>query len=123
MLLSQNLENHPERIGTARRIRRPVTIHSTDTDSACTIVFGNDNGSVCNDAVGNPSVTIMATVDQILDVSQLRMRAGGLLPVGLFTTRGFSVLGAILTRKMVVRGLLTHPLTALRVISLVSVVS
>lgn len=122
MLLGQNFENFPSRIAFARRISQPVSVCSTDTDSVCTIVFGTDDAVVYNDVVGTPSVTVMATVDQLLDVSQLKMKAGGLVPVGFFTKRGFGVLGAILAHKLVVKGLLTHPVTALRTIALVSVV-
>jgi hypothetical protein len=122
MLIQQNLDQFPERVKVARRIPRPVTVYSTDTDSAATIVFGSDEAVVFNDVVGKPSVTVMATVDQILDVSQLKMNAGGLVPVGFFTKRGMSVLGSILGHKLVVKGLLTHTLTSLRFIALVSVV-
>ena len=122
MLLGQNLENFPSRVKFARRISRPVAIYSTDTETACTIIFGSDEAVVYNDIVGKPAVTVMATVDQILDVSQLPMKAGGLVPVGFFTGRGISVLGQILQHKLVVKGLLTHTVTALRTIALVSVV-
>ncbi|MFE5709161.1 MULTISPECIES: hypothetical protein [Rhodococcus] len=122
MLLGQNLENFPSRVKFARRISRPVAIYSTDTETACTIIFGSDEAVVYNDIVGKPAVTVMASVDQILDVSQLPMKAGGLVPVGFFTGRGMSVLGEILKHKLVVKGLLTHTVTALRTIALVSVV-
>jgi hypothetical protein len=121
-LLDQNFENFPSRIKFARRVSRPVTIYSTDTDSSCTVVFGTDAATVYNDVVGRPSVTVKASVDQILEVSQLQMKAGGLIPVGFFTRRGFGVLGAILAHKLVVKGLLTHTITALRTIALISVV-
>jgi len=65
---------------------------------------------------------VMASVDQITDVSQLKMRAGGLVPVGFFTKRGLHVLGEIARHKLVVKGLLTHTVTALRFIAMVSVV-
>lgn len=121
-LLDQNFETFPSRIKVARKVSRPVTICSTDTDSSCTVVFRTDGATVYNDVVGQPSVTVMATVDQILDVSQLQMKAGGLVPVGFFTKRGFGVLGSILAHKLVVKGLLTHTVTALRTIALISVV-
>jgi hypothetical protein len=121
-LLGENFENFPSRITFARKISRPVAIVSTDTATACTIIFANDGAVVHNDIVGSPSVTIKATIDQILDVSQLQMKAGGLYPVGFFTKRGMGVLGAILTHKLIVKGLLTHTLTSLRTIALVSVV-
>jgi len=122
-LLEQNFENVPSRIDLARRLARPVTIYSSETDSACTVSFGSSEAVVFNDVVGKPSVTVTATVEQIFDLSQLKMKGSGLLPVGFFTMRGMRVLGAIATHKLVVKGLITHPITALRVIALVSVVS
>ena len=102
-LLEENLKSFPSRTKTARKIPRPVAICSKDTDSACTIGFGSDGAVVSNDVVGSPSVTVIATTAQILDVSQLPMKAGGLVPVGFFTKRGISVITAILTRKLVVK--------------------
>ena len=122
-LLGQNFENFPSRIDLARRLSRPVTIYSSDTDSACTINFGISEAVVFNDVVGKPSVTVTAAVDQILDLSQLKMKASGLLPVGFFTKRGLRVFAAIATHRLIVKGLIAHPVTALRVIALLSVVS
>lgn len=120
-LLQENIENFPWRVNTALKIARPVAIVSKDTDSACTVIFNDDFGVVYNDIVGKPSVTAIATIPQILNISQLPMRAGGLLPVGFLTKRGLSVIGAILARRLVVKGLLTHPVTVLRLISLISI--
>lgn len=122
MLLGQNFVNFPKRTSIARRISRPITVYSSDTDTACTAVFGADTATVYNDVIGRPGVTVRATVDQILAVSQLKMKAGGLLPVGFFTKRGLGVLGDIVTGKLVVKGLLIHPVTALRFIALMSIV-
>jgi hypothetical protein len=122
-LIEQNLDGDPDRIGAARRISRPVAIYSTDTDSAATIIFGPAEATVYNDIVDHPGVTVMATVEQILDVSQLKMNAGGLVPVGFFTRRGLHVIADILRHRLVVRGLLTHTIATLRFISLVSVAS
>ncbi|ANS32518.1 hypothetical protein ACVH9Z_37945 [Rhodococcus opacus] len=120
-LVEQNLQNHPERLDLARRFNRPVAVFSTDTDAAATIIFRRDHATVCNDIVNDPAVVVWATVGQILDVSQLEMKAGGLLPVGFFTRRGVGVVRDIVTHKLVVKGLLTHPVTALRMIAMLSV--
>ncbi|GAB3230965.1 hypothetical protein [Mycolicibacterium hippocampi] len=122
MLLGQNFASYPKRIAIAQRISRPISVYSADTDTACTAVFGTDGATVYNDIQGRPSVTVKATVDQILDVSQLEMKAGGLWPAGFFTKRGLGVLGSIATGKLVVRGLFIHPITALRFIALMSIV-
>lgn len=122
-LLTQNFEAFPTRVRLARKLKRPVTISGSDIDSTCTITCGSHDVTISNDVVGEPSVTVTATVEQILDLSQLRMKASGLLPVGFFTKRGIRVLAAIAGGKLAVRGLVTHPVTALRVIALLSVVS
>lgn len=121
-LLGQNFENYPNRIKAARRVSRPVAVYNSDTDSAATIVFGSHEATVHNDIKGRPAVLVKASVDQILNVSQLPMKAGGLIPIGFFTKRGASVLGSILKHSLVVKGLLVHTVTALRLIALLSVV-
>jgi len=121
MLIGQNFTNKPELVKVAKRMKRPVAVVSTDTDTEATIEFGRDGAIIHNGIQGDPSVAVHATVDQILDVSQLRMKAGGLLPVGFFTKRGGRVLGQIATRKLVVKGLLTHTIASLHTIALVSV--
>ena len=122
-LLTQNFENFPGRIQLARTLTRPITISGRDIDSTCTISCGSRDVTISNDVVGKPSVTVTATVEQILDLSQLKMKASGLLPVGFFTKRGLRILAAIASGNLRVRGLITHPITALRVIALLSVVS
>lgn len=122
-LLTQNFENFPGRIQLARKLTRPVTITGSDIDSTCTISCGSRAVAISNDVVGKPVVTVTATVEQILDLSQLKMKASGLLPVGFFTKRGLRTLAAIASGNLRVRGLITHPVTALRVIALLSVVS
>lgn len=121
MLLAQNFANKPELIKVAQKMKRPVAVVSTDTDQEATLEFGQDGVVIYNGIVGDPYVAVHATVDQILDVSQLKMKAGGLLPVGFFTKRGGKVLGQIATHKLVVKGLLTHTVPSLRTIALVSV--
>lgn len=97
-------------------------MYNPDTNSAATIVFGSRQAVVHNDIDDRTVVIVEATVDQILNVSQLPMKAGGLIPVGFFTKRGMSVLGDILKHSLVVKGLLIHTVTALRLIALLSVV-
>lgn len=122
-LLEQNLEEFPDRVALALKLTRPVTITGSDIDSTCTISCSSQDLTIANDIVGRPSVIVTATVEQILDLSQLKMKAHGLLPVGFFTKRGLRVLAAIAVGNLKVRGLLIHPVTALRVIALLSVVS
>ena len=121
-LLQENLESFPSRGNIAAKIARPVTLCDSSTATACTIAFGSGGALIYNDVVGSPSVIVIDTTgDQLLAVSQLKMRAGGLLPTGFFTRQGMAVVRAILRRKLIVKGLITHPITVLRLIALVSV--
>lgn len=120
-LLQQNFDKFPERAAIARRMRRPVGVYSKDTDTAATIIFGQEGAVIHNGLVGKPSVTVHATVNQILDVAQLKVVGKGLVPVGFFTKRGLHVLGEILRHRLVVKGLLTHTMACLRTIALVSI--
>lgn len=121
MLLAQNFMSKPELVKVAQKMKRPVAVISKDTDEEATLVFDQEGVVIHNGIVGKPTVAVHATVDQILDVSQLKMKAGGLVPVGFFTKRGGKVLGQIATHKLVVKGLLTHTISSLRTIALVSV--
>ena len=121
-LLDENFTNFPDRRRIARRVRKPVAVYSVDTDESTTVTFGDARASLDNGIVGKPTVTVKATVEQILAVSELKMKAGGLVPVGFFTKRGLGVLGQIVRHRLVVKGLIKHPLTSLRFIALVSIV-
>ncbi|MEB3371358.1 hypothetical protein [Saccharopolyspora mangrovi] len=119
--LKQNLESSPQRYKIARAIPRPVTVHSTDTKQTTSIVFYEDRALVFNDLVGRPSVVVKASVPQLAEVSQVYMKARGYLPVGFFTRRGRRILEQIMTRNLVIKGLLTHTATALNFVALISV--
>lgn len=121
MLLMQNFANKPDLVKIARKMKRPVAIISTDTNESATLEFDEDGVTIHNGIVGKPNVAVHATVDQILDVSQLKMKGGGLLPVGFFTKRGGKVLGQIAIHKLVVKGLLSHTVASLRTITLLSI--
>jgi hypothetical protein len=119
-LLNRNLDYYRSRVGIAHRMSRPVAIINSSTGNACTIVFGRAGAVVYSDLVGRPAVIVKGTVDQILNLSQIRTKVGGLFPVGLLSTPGKRVLREVRTRRLFAKGLLLHPLTALRVIALMS---
>ena len=120
-LLEENFTNFPVRAEIARRLKQPVAVESVDTNQLATAEFGARGVELRNGVYGKPAVTVKATVAQITEVSQLKMKGAGLVPVGFFTKRGLAVLGQIAGHKLVVKGLLKHPLTSLRFIALVSI--
>lgn len=121
MLLQENFDSFPGRRKTAGRIARPIALREGGSGTACTILFGSDKALVLNDMAGLPSVTVIDTTgDQLMAVSQLKMRAGGLIPTGFFSRQGMAVIRAILRKELIVKGLITHPITVLRFIALMS---
>lgn len=118
--LGESLEADPSRIELARTIVRPVAIVSVNSDSACTIVCGDDEAVVYNGLVGQPEVVLIVTDEHLDLIAQLPGKVGPLGALGLVTGRGVRLLAAILTRRLVVKGLLAHPATVLHTIALLS---
>lgn len=121
-LLNRNLDYYRSRISLACKMSRPIAIVNTATGNACTIVFGREGAVIYNDVVGRPAITVTATVDQILNLSQVRMSGRGLFPVGLSSTPGKRLLRDIRTQKVSLKGVLAHPLIGLRTIALLSAI-
>ncbi|HAG08008.1 MAG TPA: hypothetical protein DCK87_00325 [Desulfotomaculum sp.] len=118
MLLTQNL-NNADKQQLAQKMKCSIGINGVDTDQKATLIF-NNNLVIKNGFAEPLKLVIKATTDQILDVSQVKV-IGGVLPVGFFTKRGWGIIKEILKGKLVIKGLLTHPVTAIRFIAIVSV--
>ena len=118
-LLAQNFANKPRLTRTARKMRHPVTIVNTDTETECTIDFANEGITIYNGIVGEPNVALYLNSDQLLQLSQMKVRAGGKLPTGLLSPSS-PVLRQILGRKLIVKGLLSHSFASMRTFALLS---
>lgn len=122
-LLNRNFEFHRSRITVAQKISRPVVNVNTDTFRGCTVVFGSGGAVIYSQLVDQPAVMITASIDQILNLSQIRVKARGVIHVGLLSTPGRRFVRDLRTRKMVVNGVFRHPVTALRLLVLLSTAS
>lgn len=120
-LISEKVAKDPRAAHIARRIGRPVIVRNVDDGAEASVVPGSIATTIVNGRAANPVVCVEATVDQLLNLSQLEMRRGGLWPIGLFTGRGARILLQIATGKLKVRGLLRHPFRVFRFLALVSV--
>lgn len=119
MLLEQNLDKFPERVEQARAVHRSIAVVSVDTDEAVTLTFSADHVLI-ESGVGDHGVAVHATVDQILDVAQLRVM--GILPVGFASRRGMRLVAQLVKGRLRINGLLRRPFDVLRFIALVSVI-
>jgi hypothetical protein len=128
-LLDQNVARCPTRARTARRIPRPVVVHDTNTDMTATLACEQDRATVYNDLAGRPSIIVRADTEQLREAWHLPLTAeppqvdgetSGEPPTGGEPAAGRHILGQIAGRRIRVIGLLRHPLTAGRVLSLFS---
>ncbi|HAP93338.1 MAG TPA: hypothetical protein DCM26_01785 [Desulfotomaculum sp.] len=120
MLLGQNLLENAGKQKIAQKMNCSVGLYSTDTEQSSTLIFGRDKLIIKNGHVQSMRVVIHANTEHILEVSQVKV-IGGLLPVGFFTKRGCRLIMEILKGKLKIKGLITHPITAIRFIALASV--
>ncbi|HSV64517.1 MAG TPA: hypothetical protein VLJ59_01245 [Mycobacteriales bacterium] len=104
-LLTSNLETYPARANIARQISRPVAVYNTYTGTVATVVFHDNRAVVYNNLVGRPLLIVKGIANQIVDVTKL-------------TTA--PALRRILRRRLAVKGLLLHPVTALQLLALIS---
>jgi hypothetical protein len=128
-LLDRNVARCPTRARTARRIPRPVAVHDTDTDTTATLACEQDRATVYNDLAGRPSIIVRADTEQLREAWHLPLtgeppqvdgETSGEPPTGGEPAAGCHMLGQIAGRRIRVIGLLRHPLTAGRVLSLFS---
>ncbi len=118
-LLAQNFANKPSLTKTARKMRHPVTIVNTDTETECTLDFAPEGITIYNGIVGEPNVAFYVSSDQLLQLSQMKVKAGGKLPLGLMSPTS-PVLRQILRRQIVVKGMLSHWFATGRTFALIS---
>ena len=102
-MMSQNLEDHPERRPAFDRLLGRVAIVAEDADVALTMAFEGGRAIVHDGIVGIPDVTVRGSAELIADLS--RMETG---PLGLPDPKGEvnrAMVDAIRARRLRVYGL------------------
>ena len=77
-MMSQNLEDHPERRETFERLGGRVAIVAEDADVAMTMHFSNGRAVVHDGIVGIPDVTVRGGFELIADLSRMETGRFGL---------------------------------------------
>jgi hypothetical protein len=104
-------------------------VHDTNTDTTATLACEQDRATVYNDLAGRPSIIARADTEQLREAWHLPLTAeppqvdgetSGEPPTGGEPAAGRHILGQIAGRRIRVIGMLRHPLTAGRVLSLFS---
>ena len=115
-LIDQNLDRDPSRL----RLLRPssATITVPDAGVAITVRTGPGEVEVRDGADPDTHLAITADSERLLALTSAPLRFG--LP-DVFDARGRAVLGDVLSGRVRIRGLLTHPRRLARLSSLLSV--
>ena len=77
-MMSQNLEDHPERLDVFERLGGRVAIVAEDADVSLTMCFADRRAIVFDGIVGIPDVTVRGPAELIADLSRMETGRFGL---------------------------------------------
>lgn len=77
-MMSQNLEDHPERLALFERLGGRVAIVAEDAGVSLTMCFGDRRAVVYDGIVGIPDVTVRGSAELIADLSRMETGRFGL---------------------------------------------
>lgn len=77
-MMSQNLEDHPERAAVFDKLGGRVAIVAEDADVALTMAFADRRAVVFDGIVGIPDVTVRGSAELIADLSRMETGRFGL---------------------------------------------
>ena len=105
-LLSQNLEQNPQKLWSFEALKSNVVIVARDIDITITLAFKGGELTIYDGIVGKADLKIVADHDAILALSLIHIFMG--LPNYLDKT-GRDILKRLLRRSIQIEGLLKHP--------------
>ncbi len=106
-LLSQNLEQNPQKLSSFGALKSNVVIVARDIDITITLAFKGGELTIYDGIVGKADLKIVADHDAILALSLINIFMG--LPNYLDKT-GRDILKRLLLGSIQIEGLLKHPL-------------
>jgi hypothetical protein len=115
MLLSQQIDLDKTGRFPDQALRlKPVKLTLSDTGESCAVVAFDGGLRVTTALTGRYPTAVTAESRHVIDVTKLRL-AGRFLITGPLRDKAFwHLLGDIATRKVIIKGLLTHYLNTLR---------
>ena len=104
-LIRQNLEQNPEKIKGFNSLDAKVMIEARDIQIIIGLEFKQGKLTISKDSSFKPDLHIITDSATILALCLLKIKFG--LPY-FFDTNGFRVFKKLLTRKLIIKGLLSH---------------
>jgi hypothetical protein len=118
-LISQNLEQNPEKIKGFNSLNANVAIEAQDIQILIGLEFKGGKLTISKNASFKPDLHIITDSETILALCLLKVKFG--LPY-FFDANGFVVLKKLLNRDLVIKGLLSHFSALVKLTKLFSVV-
>jgi hypothetical protein len=117
-LLTANLSQRPEKRAVFETMRGAVAIELVDIETAVTLVFAAGKLRIEEGIVGCPEIIIRTASDRVMDLNALRIVGG--LP-WYFDEAGRRVLGHLVSGRLKIMGLFTHPVLLTQLTKIMSV--
>ena len=117
-LLTANLTQRPEKRAVFECMRGAVAIELVDIETAVTLVFAAGKLRIEEGIVGRPEIVIRTASDRVMDLNALRIVGG--LP-WYFDEAGRRVLGHLVSGRLKIKGLFTHPVLLTQLTKIMSV--
>ena len=117
-LLTANLTQRPEKRAVFEKMRGAVAIELVDIETAVTLVFAAGNLRIEEWIAGRPEIVIRTASDRVMDLNALRIVGG--LP-WYFDEAGRRVLSHLVSGRLKIEGLFTHPVLLTQLTKIMSV--
>ena len=117
-LIRQNLDQNPGKIKIFNSLKARVLIEARDIQTAVGLEFKQGELSISGNTIAQPNLHIIADSATVLDLCLLKIKFG--LPY-FFDANGFKVLKKLLTRQLIIKGMLRHFSTLVKLTELFSV--
>lgn len=117
-IIKGNLVEKPHRENDFNALKGNIYMQAEDAEVDMTLVFNKGNLAVHSGKVGQPKISIVTDSATLLDLANIDVKFG--LPYYLDAT-GRGVIAKLVTGKLKIKGLITHPIKLTRFTKLMSV--
>lgn len=117
-IIKGNLKEKPKREKDFNALNGNIYMHAEDAEVDMTMAFNKGSLMVHNGKIGKPKLGIVTDSHTLLDLANVSVKLG--IPY-YFDKVGLSVIGKLLTRKLKLKGLITHPVALIHFQKLMSV--
>ena len=105
-LLSGNINRSPAKLAVFNKTQGVAAIELPDIEAAITLIFQRGSLTIEPGIVHNPVIIIKTSYELVTDLNMLNIRFG--LPY-YFDAAGRRVLGHLLSGRLKIKGMFTHP--------------